>query len=109
MKEIVDRLSKDMALGVSRRKALWMFQAGSVGLGAFASKKASAAPIPPAVLCSESCDQQALAFLELCIAASRDCPSGYCAEFTLLKLNATVLSINGSHIYTFDETCTPVR
>jgi hypothetical protein len=109
MKEIVDRLSKDMALGMSRRKALWMFLAGSVGLGAFASKKASAAPASSKLVCAESCALQAEAFLALCIAASENCPNGYCAEFTLLKLNATVLGINGSKVYTFDETCTPVR
>jgi hypothetical protein len=111
MKEIVDRLSKDIAQGVSRRKALWMFLAGTGVLGAFARQKASATPIPPTVLCSESCDRQALAFLSLCLAASENCPSGYCAEFTLLRLNATAvpLTINGSHLITFDETCTPVH
>ena len=109
MNDIVDRLSKDMALGLSRRKALWMFLAGSVGLGAFAGKKASASPAPSKLICAESCALQAEAFLQLCIVASENCPKGYCAEFTLLNVNATTLNINGSQIIKFDETCTPVR
>jgi hypothetical protein len=109
MKEIVDRLSREMAQGVSRRKALWMFLAGSVGLGALGGKKASASTTAPNLLCVESCAQQAEAFLELCITASEKCPRGYCAEFTLLTLNATVLTLNGSQVIRFEETCTPVR
>jgi hypothetical protein len=50
-------------------------------------------------------------FVVFCITASEKCPRGYCAEFTLLTLNATVvpLSVNGSQLYRFEETCTPVR
>jgi hypothetical protein len=109
MKEIVDRLSRDLASGVSRRKALWMFLAGSGVLGAFARQKASAVPLPPKLLCTESCARQAQAFLELCMAASENCPSGYCAEFTLIPVNSTILTVNSTSVYVFDETCTPVR
>jgi hypothetical protein len=109
MKEIVDRLSREMALGVSRRKALWMFLAGAGVWGVFGGKKASASSLAPSLLCVESCALQAEAFLQLCITASEKCPRGYCAEFTLLTLNATVLTLNGSQVIRFEETCTPVR
>jgi hypothetical protein len=51
MKEIVDRLSREMALGVSRRKALWMFLAGAGVWGVFGGKKASASSLAPSLLC----------------------------------------------------------
>jgi hypothetical protein len=115
MKEMVDSLSRNLALGVSRRKALWMFLAGSGVFGAFARQKASAAS---ASLCHDSCRQQAVDFYELCINAAENCPYYYCPEFTLLPIkvngtnitvNSTHLGVNGTYVYTFDETCTPVR
>jgi hypothetical protein len=116
MKEIVDRLSRDMAQGVSRRKALWMFLAGSGVLGVFGVQKASASPLSSKLLCTESCVQQAEAFLDLCITASRNGPNGYCAEFTLikvnstqLKINSTLLNVNSTAVYVLDEFYTPVR
>jgi hypothetical protein len=118
MKEMVDRLSRDLASGISRRKALWMFIAGSGVVGAFAGQKASAESLPSKILCAESCARQAEAFMQLCIEASAGCPNGYCAEFTMLPIkvngtniivNTTHLSVNGTYVYTFDETSTPVH
>jgi hypothetical protein len=110
MKEIVDRLSRDLALGVSRRKALWMFLAGSTTLGAFGSRKASASSLslPQEPPCTDFCLQQAEQFLNLCTSSSANCPNGYCAEFTILAVNSNKIHVNGTTVYTLDETCTLV-
>lgn len=116
MKEIVDRLSRDLALGVSRRKALWMFLAGSGALGLTAEKKAMASPRGPEFLCAEDCTRQAQAFLDMCLSASENGPSGYCPEFTILKVNSTQirvngtpLAINGGQVFLLEETYTRCR
>ena len=42
MSREIEQLSRNLASGVSRRKALWQFAIGAAGLGFLAPKKASA-------------------------------------------------------------------
>jgi hypothetical protein len=102
MSKSLDQLAKNLASGMSRRKALWQFF-GSLGVvAAFSGRKASACG--PGGVCREFCEQQAQMFMEMCLEASETCPPGYCAEFTLVGFNGGAgISVNGSpHI------CVPV-
>jgi hypothetical protein len=108
MSKSIDKLSKDLASGVSRRKALWSFVTGlgAVGaIGAFGAKKATAASNVN-LLCQISCTTQAqdltkacrafygnnvvrevvcngvaAVYSQACLAFSAHCRSGFCAEF----------------------------
>ena len=108
MSKSIDKLSRDLASGVSRRKALWGFVTGlgAVGaIGAFGAKKAKAASNVN-LLCEISCTTQAqdltkacrafygnnvvrevvcngvaAVYSQACLAFSAHCRSGFCAEF----------------------------
>jgi len=108
MSKSIDKLSKDLANGVSRRKALWGFVTGlgAVGaIGAFGAKKAKAASNVN-LMCEISCTTQAQdltkacrafygnnvvrevvcngiasTYSAACLAFSAHCRSGFCAEF----------------------------
>jgi hypothetical protein len=87
MSKHIEELSKDLAGGMSRRKAFWRFCAG-VGGALFATKKASAG-ITNLGSCVEYCRGQGLSPLEFdeCVIASALCPKDECA-----------LIANGRHI-----------
>jgi len=108
MSKSIEKLSRDLASGVSRRKALWGFVTGlgAVGaIGAFGAKKANAASNVN-LLCQISCNTQAqdltkacrafygnnvvrevvcngvaAVYSQACLAFSAHCRSGFCAEF----------------------------
>jgi len=92
MKEHLDKLSKDLASGMSRRHALRLF---FVGLGAavvgFSGRSASA---DGNKICVDLCRAQGLTGRDFgkCVSASAHCPPGECA-----------LCINGD-----DCVCVPV-
>ncbi len=109
MRKAIDLLSKNLASGMSRRKALWHFVTGlgAVGAaGALGGKKAfgsSAVSLQCQIQCNTQsqeiltichtingnnvvrevvCNQIAAEFQSDCLTASGHCRSGYCAEFT---------------------------
>ena len=103
MSRALDQLAKDLAAGVSRRKALWRFVSGVGVLGVLSQRKASAiiSGQPFAGPCESFCQQQAQLFVNICMAASTNCAPGSCAEFSTITINATlpppqIQSINGS-------------
>jgi len=78
MSKHIEELSKDLAGGMSRRRAFWRFCAG-IGGALFAGKAASAAV--PVDICVEYCRSTSLNLLEFdeCVIASAFCPRGECA------------------------------
>ena len=88
MSKSLDQLAKNLASGMSRRKAIWQFIAGLGVVSAFTGRKAYAVEG-----CSAYCDSQASVFYEQCIQASRHCRSGFCADYTLVHFG-----VNGSEI-----------
>jgi hypothetical protein len=100
MSQSLDRLARDLAAGVSRRKALWRFVSGLGVLGVLSQRKASAIVIEPFPgPCQSFCEQQAQFFVAMCMAASTGCPEGYCAELTPSIINGVginnTLAVNG--------------
>jgi hypothetical protein len=87
MKESMDQFARNLAAGVSRRKALWQFLSGLGAVTALTGRKASAAAVnSPQQNCSLFCTLQADNFVLVCLAASAICTSqhgaGSCAELT---------------------------
>jgi hypothetical protein len=103
MSESMDALSKNLANGMSRRKALWRFVAGLGAVGVLTGRKAKA---DTGLVCEIWCNTQKTLFLNLClqsyasnverqvicngattlfynacISHSDRCPVGRCAEF----------------------------
>jgi hypothetical protein len=79
MSKRIEALSKDLAGGMSRRRAFWRFFAGA-GAAAFAARPASAG-ILNIVSCVDFCLYQRLEGLEFdeCVIASALCPRDECA------------------------------
>ena len=84
MSESLDQLAKNLASGMSRRKAIWQFITSLGVVAAFTGRKAYAVPSGG---CAEFCEAQTLIFHDLCLEASARCRPGYCAEFTLIRVN----------------------
>lgn len=76
MSKQIEQLSKDLAGGMSRRRAFWRFF-GGIGGALLAGKAASAR----GDICVEFCHRQGVTGQEfgLCVAASAQCPPGWCA------------------------------
>jgi hypothetical protein len=85
MSKSLDQLAKNLANGMSRRKALWTFITSLGVVTAFTGRKAYAGGL---VECAGFCDAQALLFVEACLQASRSCGPGYCADFSIITINA---------------------
>jgi hypothetical protein len=95
MSKSLDQLAKNLASGMSRRKAFWSFLGGVGAIGALSSRKALANGRRES--CGDFCEQQADIFRSLCIEASQSCGSGSCAEFTLISFNGGPgIGFNGS-------------
>jgi hypothetical protein len=84
MSNSLDQLARNLASGMSRRKALWQFITGLGVVAAFTGRKAYAGT---AGLCSGFCEEQAHIFYEQCIRVSGYCGTGRCAEFTPVNFN----------------------
>lgn len=99
MSDKLQTLSKNLAGGMSRRRAFWQFLTGVGVVGALTGRKAQAnSGIGGFGACSEFCSLQAQAFIALCLTASASCKSGSCAEITLIKSGPAPagVSFNGS-------------
>jgi len=122
MNESLDLLSKNLASGMSRRKALWQFVSGLGALGLLTGRKAKAdtglvceiwcntqktlflnaclnvqaSNVERAVICNAA----ATLFLSACITNSDKCKVGKCAEFEEGGLNDTNSAFTKSTIYT---------
>jgi len=94
MSKSLDLLSRNLASGMSRRKAFWSFVTSLGAIGALTGRKASADESYG--ICDDFCAIQAAAFLRACVAASKICPSGTCAEAYISFNGGPVLSINST-------------
>jgi hypothetical protein len=109
MSNSLDQLARNLASGMSRRKALWQFVSGLGVVAALTGRKAFAGNRHQ---CEEFCEEQAEIFKHLCIEASKYCKSGHCAEWTLIGFNGTIaisgdstlIGINGGPFV-----CVPVK
>jgi hypothetical protein len=106
----LDQLARNLASGMSRRKALWTFITGLGVVATFTGRKAYAGGLGR---CAGFCDAQALVFLEMCLEASRSCGTDSCAEYTMISINGGGgigvnggggIGVNGSGPFT----CVPV-
>lgn len=90
MKQALNQLSKNLARGMSRRRAFWQFITSLGVVGELTGRKAMADGG-----CGDFCQQQAQMFQTMCIALSQTCSSrtaGTCAEISIngsLSINAT--------------------
>ena len=110
MSKSVDQLAKNLAGGMSRRKAIWQFVSGLGVVAAFTGRKAFAGGRTCNRSCNNFIESQVETFKEMLTEYSQTCPPGYCASFPLLEgvtLNSTVL-----YPVTFNSTlpfvCVPV-
>jgi hypothetical protein len=87
MSKPLDQLARNLASGMSRRKALWQFVSGLGVVAALTGRKAYA----KSPFCAEFCAVQAEIFYGLCLEASLCCGPGCCAEFSLITLNSTTV------------------
>lgn len=80
MMKRVEDLSKNLAGGMSRRKAFWRFFAGT-GAALFATARPASAGIGNIVSCVEFCLYQRLEGKDYddCVIKSAMCPQGECA------------------------------
>lgn len=92
MRASLDQLARNLASGVSRRKALWQFVSSLGVVGALTGRKAYADIRGHHHGCERFCEEQADLFQRICMQASEDCSRGYCAEFSLFGINGTMFS-----------------
>jgi hypothetical protein len=88
MSKSLDQLARNLASGMSRRKAIWQFITGLGVVAALTGRKAYAEGGNGR--CGFFCDEQALIFAEACYEASAFCPKGTCPEFTLIELRTGI-------------------
>jgi hypothetical protein len=100
MSKSLDQLARNLAGGMSRRKALWQFVSGLSVVGFLTARKASAYGFGDS--CADYCQTQADFFKSMCMEASQSCCRGYCAEVSTLSINGgygissrPALGING--------------
>jgi hypothetical protein len=81
MSKSLDQLARNLAGGMSRRKALWRFFSGLGMVAALTGRKAYGGWSEP---CSDYCEAQAEIFKSQCLEYSAECDPDYCADMTLL-------------------------
>lgn len=86
MSKSLDQLARNLASGMSRRKALWQFVSGLGVVAALTGRKAYAR----SPFCAGFCAAQAEIFYGLCLEASLCCGRGSCAEFSLIGFNGVI-------------------
>jgi hypothetical protein len=123
--ESLDLLSKNLASGMSRRKALWQFVSGLGALGFLTGRKAKAdSGLVCEIWCNTQktlfldaclnvlasnlerqiiCNAAATVFLAACTTNSNKCQVGKCAEFESGGLNDTSGVFTKSTMYTSFE------
>ncbi|HTX37103.1 MAG TPA: hypothetical protein VME43_18870 [Bryobacteraceae bacterium] len=138
MSKAIETLSKNLASGMSRRKALWHFVSGLGAVGAVASLGAKKAKASQAVslACQIFCNTQAQEILTIChqvngnnvvrevicngivaefqaacLAASARCRSGFCAEFVGVSDDSTITTASYTDYIDGegDFTCVPAE
>lgn len=115
MSKSLDQLARNLAGGMSRRKALWQFFTGLGVVGALSGSK-SAYAVDHGDSCRDFCDAQAEIFKNLCREASDSCCHGFCAEMSPIRFNGSpALNFNGGAKICFNGTapggaytCVPV-
>ncbi len=138
MSKAIEKLSKNLASGMSRRKALWHFVSGLGAVGAVATlgtKKAKASQAV-SLACQIFCNTQAqeigtichningnnvarelicseieTEFQADCLAASARCRSGFCAEFVGTSDDSTITTASYTSFIDDegDFTCVPAE
>ena len=94
MSEKLETLSRDLASGMSRRRAFWQFVTGLGVIGALTGRKAKAAQN---IACYDFCGAQAQILMNLCLSASNSCKPGTCAEISLVRSGPTPsVNFNGT-------------
>jgi hypothetical protein len=88
MSKSLDQLARNLAGGMSRRKALWQFVSGLGVVATLTGRRAYAGYSEP---CSDYCEEQAEIFKSQCLEYSAECPPDYCADMTLTHM----IGING--------------
>lgn len=80
MKEHLDKLSRDLASGMTRRHALRLFFTG-IGAAAVVGFSGRSASADGNAICVQLCREQGLRGREFgkCVSASAHCPAGECA------------------------------
>ena len=92
MSKQFEELWKDLATGMSRRKAFWRFFSGVGAMAAavLSGRPATAAPGNGNNVCVESCRAQGFqgSVFGLCVSESAHCPPGQCAFAKHHHMNA---------------------
>jgi len=87
MSKSLDQLARNLASGMSRRKALWQFVSGLGVVAALTGRKAYAHDHEHR--CRDYCREQAEYLERLCMEYSEEyCSHGYCADYSIV-LNST--------------------
>jgi hypothetical protein len=110
MSKSLDQLAKDLAGGVSRRKAIWQFVSGLGVVAAFTGRKAFAGSRNCQVTCHSFIESQVETFKEMLTEYSQTCPPGYCASFPMLEgvtMNSTTI-ITAPYNLSYPFVCVPV-
>jgi len=100
MSKKLDQLSRNIASGMSRRKAFWSFITGAGAAGALAGTAFGGDHFDD---CEDYCEAQALAFQRICMAAARSCTGDMCPQ--VVSINGGLeIRLNGSTVI-----CVPVN
>jgi hypothetical protein len=79
MNNSLDQLARNLADGMSRRRAFWQMLTG-LGVAAAVTGRHASAGAQANNGCAAFCKQQYHEYLLLCLNASEHCPHDYCAE-----------------------------
>jgi hypothetical protein len=94
MSKSIDQLARNLAGGMSRRKAIWQFFSGLGVVAAVTGSKTYAVAFNGG--CANYCEAQADIFRNLCMEASQTCCSGYCADISVsISENPVIPSTHG--------------
>ena len=91
MSRSLDQLARNLASGMSRRKALWQFVSG---LGVVAALTGPKAYAHDHERCRDYCREQAEYLEHLCMEYSEEhCGQGSCADYSII-LNSTPICVH---------------
>ena len=97
MSNALDQLARNLAGGMSRRKALWQFITSLGVVAAFTGRKTYANDNRHR--CRHFCEEQARQLFEACVEISEQCPEGSCAEITPVCFNQSSFTcFNGAYL-----------
>jgi hypothetical protein len=100
MSKKLEQLSRNLANGMSRRKAFWSFV---TGIGAAGTLAGTAFGDDHFDDCEDYCEAQAQTFQRICMAAARSCSGDHCPQ--VINFNGGLeIRLNGSTVI-----CVPVK